>query len=44
MSFDHHEDGITETGGGADHEAASNDEDKYDKVFEDMIAMPTDCS
>ena len=43
-NFDHHEDGITEAGESAGHEAASNEEDNYANVFEDMIAMPTDCS
>ena len=44
MDFDHHEDGITATGGGANHDATSNGEQDYAKVFEAMIAMPTDCS
>ena len=44
IDFDHHEDGITETGESAGHEAASNEDDDYTKVFEAIIAMPTDCS
>lgn len=42
--FDHHKDGISEAGDSASHETASNEEHDYDELFEDMIAIPTDCS
>ena len=42
--LDHHEDGITEAGESASHEAASNEEHEYDELFEAMITMPADCS
>ena len=42
--LDHHEDGISEAGESASHEAASNEEHGYVELFEAMIAIPADCS
>ena len=42
--LDHHEDGISEAGESTSHEAASNEEHEYAKVFEAMITIPTDRS